>query len=61
MKKPSDFICQSVPRRKFSKKRSKLRSKSWINFDIQKKIKYRDKLSKEQFKSDNIQAKQLYK
>jgi hypothetical protein len=61
LKKTSDFISQSVPRRKLSKKQTKLRSKLWINFDIQKKIKFRDKLFRQQFKSDNIQTKQLYK
>ena len=61
LNKTIDFISRKVPCHKLSKKQLKFPTKPWINKDIQKKIKYRDKLFRQVTKSGNTQTRHLYK
>ena len=58
--KTNTCIEQHVPKKKVTEKNLKLRTKLWINSDIQKLMSYRDKLFAKMVKSPSADNKYLY-
>ena len=59
--KTTEYVNSHIPKKKVTKKALKLRSKPWINSNIQKLMNYRDKYFKSMTKNPSNTNKYLYR